>query len=367
MPQLEQLVGLGGRVLGQVLQIIPNAQVRPIPSLDLSNPEVHVEPHWDQIADLGLSAASIGYAVDAFVDGAYAADYYIGGDKIDLTLVGREDLASRIQDIRELPVATPMGELVPLGSIADIRLSSGPEQINHRETQRTITIEVSPPPAVALEDAMDSIRSKIVEPLTHDPAAAGVRINLAGTADKLQATWKALRFNVILALLITYLLMAALFESWIYPFIVIVSVPLAAVGGIAGLWLLNRFVLQPLDVLTMLGFVILIGTVGQQRDPDRPPGAQQHARARHGTRRGAARQRAHAHPTDLHDDDHDGVRPDPARRVAGRRQRALPRPRQRRARRPGRVDGVHAAAGADAVPPAPPGDRAFTGQGRLTP
>ena len=66
---------------------------------------------------------------------------------------------------------------------------------------------------------------------------------------------------MILALLITYLLMAALFESWLYPFVIILSVPLGAVGGIIGLSLLNLFVLQPLDVLTMLGFVILIGTV----------------------------------------------------------------------------------------------------------
>ncbi len=55
--------------------------------------------------------------------------------------------------------------------------------------------------------------------------------------------------------------MAALFESWLYPFVIIFSVPLGAVGGVAGLQLLNAFILQPLDVLTMLGFVILIGTV----------------------------------------------------------------------------------------------------------
>ena len=66
---------------------------------------------------------------------------------------------------------------------------------------------------------------------------------------------------VLLALVITYLLMAALFESWLYPMVIILSVPLGAVGGLLGLRLLNVFVLQPLDVLTMLGFVILIGTV----------------------------------------------------------------------------------------------------------
>jgi len=66
---------------------------------------------------------------------------------------------------------------------------------------------------------------------------------------------------VLLALMITYLLMAALFESWLYPFVIIFSVPLGAVGGILGLSVLNLFMLQTLDVLTMLGFVILIGTV----------------------------------------------------------------------------------------------------------
>ena len=69
-----------------------------------------------------------------------------------------------------------------------------------------------------------------------------------------------MRFNLLLALAITYLLMAALFESWIYPLVNILSVPLAAVGGGVGLWLMNLITEQPLDIITMLGFVILIGT-----------------------------------------------------------------------------------------------------------
>jgi HAE1 family hydrophobic/amphiphilic exporter-1 len=91
--------------------------------------------------------------------------------------------------------------------------------------------------------------------------AGGYRVTLGGTADKLRTTWLALRFNILLALLITYLLMAALFESWLYPLVIILSVPLGAVGGVLGLFVLNLFVPQSLDVLTMLGFVILIGTV----------------------------------------------------------------------------------------------------------
>ena len=87
------------------------------------------------------------------------------------------------------------------------------------------------------------------------------KANLAGTADKLQEARESLQWNFILAIAISYLLMAALFESFLYPIVIMFSVPLAAVGGFVGLRVLNLFTLQAMDVLTMLGFVILIGTV----------------------------------------------------------------------------------------------------------
>ncbi len=267
-PDLQRLVPLGLQVLGQVGTLIPGAQAFPEPSLDLSAPEIHIEPKLVQAADMQVSAADLGFAADALVDGAYAGDYYLDGDKIDLTVMGEERFARSTQDIAALPIATPLGQLVPLAALANISLSSGPEQINHRERVRAITIQVSPPPEVPLEAAMATIQDKIVQPLmASGQLAGGYQINLAGTADKLRQTWHALRFNVMLALLITYLLMAALFESWLYPLVIIFSVPLGAVGGVLGLWLLNQWTMfaygmpQTLDVLTMLGFVILIGTV----------------------------------------------------------------------------------------------------------
>ncbi|QDU10480.1 efflux RND transporter permease subunit [Gimesia aquarii] len=261
-PDLKKLVGMGGQILGQVKQIMPAAQVRPIPSLDLSSPEIHIQPKLVQAAEMGVSSADLGYTANALIDGAFAGDYYLGGDKIDLTIVGRSKHVQNTQDVKALSVATPMGSLVPLEALASVEITSGPEQINHRERQRAITIEVSPPEEMALEDAMGQIQSKIVQPLRENgQLVGGYRIILSGTADKLRDTWAALEFNVMLALLITYLLMAALFESWLYPLVIIFSVPLGAVGGIVGLSILNLFTLQTLDVLTMLGFVILIGTV----------------------------------------------------------------------------------------------------------
>lgn len=269
-PDLNRLVALGGQIFGQVRANIPDVQARPVPSLDLSSPEVHVQPKLIQASEMGFDTAQLGYAVNALVDGAYAGDYYLEGDKIDVTIKGRLDAADSIQELKAMPVATPSGQLVPLEAVADVNPESGPEQINHRERVRSITIEVSPPQDMPLEDAMKIITTKIVGPLRESgQLEGGFRINLAGTADKLASTWDALKFNVGLALLITYLLMAALFESWLYPLVVIFSVPLGAVGGVMGLNVLNwwlasypgAFVGQPLDVLTMLGFVILIGTV----------------------------------------------------------------------------------------------------------
>jgi HAE1 family hydrophobic/amphiphilic exporter-1 len=245
--------------------------------LDLSSPEVHVVPKPIQSADMEMNTTDLGYTVDALVDGAFAADYYLGGDKIDLVIAGSAAFADQTQDIEVLPVATPGGHVVPLSALAKVELSSGPEQVNHRERQRAVTISVNPPPEIPLQDAIDQIRAKIIEPIQNsgqlDADGQQYVITLSGTADKLRDTWRALRWNVVLALLITYLLMAALFESWVYPFVIICSIPLAAVGGILGLRLLNVYQIglasisgspvpppQTLDVVTMLGFVILIGT-----------------------------------------------------------------------------------------------------------
>ncbi len=278
-PELTKLVQLGGRILGgdppgteggmpPIFALVPGAQARPVPSLDLSSPEVHVTPKLLQAAEMGMSAADLGYTVDALVDGAYASDYYLGADKIDLAIRGRDEFARQTQDIGSLPIATRTGQLVPLAALADVQLASGPEQVNHRERERAITIAVTPPPEMPLEAALQIIQTQVVRPLEQSGVLdGGYRITLAGTADKLRNTWDALKWNVILALLITYLLMAALYESWVYPFVIIFSVPFGAAGGLIGLKLLSVYLMlqgqppQALDVLTMLGFVILIGTV----------------------------------------------------------------------------------------------------------
>lgn len=267
-PDLAKLVKLGVQVMGKLPEATPGSQNLPKPSLDLSSPEVQLVPRLEQAADMRLDARQLGYIVDCLVDGGYATDYFHDNDRIDLVIKGDDRFVQRTQDLRTLPVVTPGGQLVPLEALAEVReFSSGPEQILHRERERAITVQVSPPAKMPLEEAQERIQSMIVKPLEGSGALdGGYRITLGGTTDKLVATWKSLWFNLVIAGVITYLLMAALFESWLYPAVVIASVPVGSVGGLLGLWLLNWLgasfgVFQPLDVLTMLGFVILIGTV----------------------------------------------------------------------------------------------------------
>lgn len=269
-PELEKLIGIGSQVLAGVKRNFPeNTQARPEPSLDLSSPELHVKLKPEQASALGINNRELGYAVNVLVDGAYASDYFIGGEKIDLVLLGDDKYGQDTETIKSQYIATRnMSSPVRLDALADVTLGAGPEQINHRERERAISIEVSPPPELSLEEAIETLQTKIIAPLVEQgQLTAEYKVNLSGTADKLNETWGQLKWNLLLAVLITYLLMAALFESWIYPFVIILSVPMGAVGGILGLKLLGYYLVaqgeppQSLDVLTMLGFVILIGTV----------------------------------------------------------------------------------------------------------
>ena len=260
--ELERLTELGRTIMMQTFQVLPGAQAFPRPSLDLDNPEVRVSTHRRRASELGISNRELGFTVSALVDGAKVSDYRNDGREIDLKVMAEESFAHRTHMLEQMPIATPGGRLVTLGAVAGISMVNGPQTINHRERQRAITIQVTPAEQMPLETAMELIESEMIAPLRQEGKLGGLyQINLSGAADKLVETAGALRWNLLLALVITYLLMAALFESFLYPFVIMFSVPLAALGGFLGLAVVNLYTYQALDVLTMLGFIILVGTV----------------------------------------------------------------------------------------------------------
>ena len=262
-PDLNKIVAAAGTMFGMASQMIPNSQIRPVPSLELLYPEVRFVPVRDRVRAAGLSAEDLGVAVDVILDGRKIGDYKEEGKKkINLVLMGQGKDARTPEELAQALVATPQGWAVPLTSLATVRDTYGMNQIRHLERQRTISLQITPPLDVPLEQAMDTINTQLIPSVRQMGLLDGMDVRLSGAADKLSVTRDALQGNFLLAVVITYLLMSALFGNFLYPFIILFTVPLAGAGGFLGLKLENLLIApQPLDVLTMLGFVILIGVV----------------------------------------------------------------------------------------------------------
>lgn len=262
-PDLRKLVGLAGGTFGQLMGMMPEAQLRPVPSLDLGAPEVQILPDPARMADVGLSSEALGNTVDLLLDGGIASDYFEAGKRLDLVVTGFEDYPWETHSMEQVVLRTPTGKIVTLGSLAEVVVTNGPEQVNHLERDRTVSIRVVPPIELPLQEAMEQITEKVIGPMkAQGRIKTPYRVTMSGTADDLVVTREAVKWNLILAAFITYLLISSLFESFFYAFVIMISVPLAAGGGFLGLWLVSTFVTyQTLDILTMLGFIILIGIV----------------------------------------------------------------------------------------------------------
>ncbi len=261
---LNRAVQIGGMMYGIISQEIPGAQIRPVPSLELLFPEVRLIPQRDRLRASGMSASDIGISLDVLMDGRKIGEFKQEGQKkIDLVLKASEHDISTPEKLYNAMITTPQGKIVPVSSLTKLERTSGITEIRHLERKRTITLQVTPPETVPLQEAMEIIDNKVIAVLEEQQMLEGADVGQSGVADKLTETRKVLQWNLILAAAIAYLLMAALFGNFVYPLIIMFTVPLAGAGGFMGLRLVNLLSSRPIpfDILTMLGFVILIGVV----------------------------------------------------------------------------------------------------------
>ncbi|WP_197911870.1 efflux RND transporter permease subunit [Kineobactrum salinum] len=250
----------------------PRIQSQPA-SLSLAQPMVEILPHWERVAELGLDAEGLGFTVAALTDGGYVDEFFLGDDKIDIYLYSEVGQDSSLDTLAQLPIYTPSAAVVPLSSLAQITESVDTSQLRRVNGRRTVTLNIIPPRSIPLETGVQRVREEVVEELRNrGEIPAGVDIDISGAADQLDATREALVSNYLVALLIIYLLMVAIFGHWGYPLLIMTSIPLGIAGGIVGLWLLNAVgsvlpllgltqIVQPFDMISMLGFLILMGTV----------------------------------------------------------------------------------------------------------
>lgn len=259
----DKIVSAAGTLLGSLKQAIPNAQIRPVPSLEISYPEANLIPDRSKVVANGLSEQEFGIYVDVLMDGRKIGEYKPDGRKVmDMVVKSDSQSIGTPEDLLDAIIVTPFGALVRVGDLSKIEYSEGMTQLNHLERKRNIRLEVTPPDSMPLQAAMELITDQLVPKLKAAGKLTDISVSVGGNADKLTETRSALQWNLVLALVITYLLMSALFGNYIYPLIIMFSVPMAAAGGFIGLALVDRFVApQAFDILVMLGFIILVGTV----------------------------------------------------------------------------------------------------------
>ncbi len=239
-----------------ITEKMPGAEVRSFQDLELSEPELRLVPDDRRISESGWTRANVATVVRALGDGVWVGEHFDGDRRLDMIL--RASGWDSPDALAAVPVATPTGGVVPLGELVRIEPTVSSTGLRRVDGRRTIGINVVAPPGTSLQQAMQKLETDVdpaIRPLL--PPDGGIRY--AGDAGSLETALADMRVNIGLALLVLFLVMAALFRSARDSALVMLTVPLASLGGVLGIRLLNLFTPQTLDMLTMVGFIILLG------------------------------------------------------------------------------------------------------------
>ncbi len=256
--QVDEILRAAQAGYGAVSAALPGAQIQPTPGLTLAEPELRMQPKERPIAEAGWTRQQVSAISQTLGTGLYIGDFFNGQRRLNIFL--RSTDWSSPEDLAAIPLSTPNAGVQPLGELVDISRTAGPSSIRRVDRKRTITLQVTPPADLSLEEAIAQIKLK-AEPTILALLSENGSIKYRGSAEALTEALTNMSQSFMLALIILYLLMSALFRSFKDSLLVVLTIPLATIGGIGFLQLTNLIIFQPLDLLTMIGFIILLGLV----------------------------------------------------------------------------------------------------------
>jgi multidrug efflux pump subunit AcrB len=257
-PDIGVLSEVATKAMPVVSQAVPGAQVRPIPGLAIAEPELQLVPNDRRITAAGLDRATIANIVRAVTSGTFVGEYFDGNDRMDMILKG--PTWSSPSELASMPIATPLAGIQTVGELTDIQRTVGPSQLRRVNGQRTLTLSVTPPADMTVQEALENLRD-VAGPQLRDILPADVSVAYRGTADRLEQAFSKMTANLATAAVVLFLILAAMFRSLRDATLVMLSMPLAIAGGVGALRILNLFTVQAMDLLTMIGFLILLGLV----------------------------------------------------------------------------------------------------------
>ena len=255
---LESLLKAAQVAYGTISQALPGSSIRPFPGLELAEPELRLVPDERRIVESGWTRQEVAQIVRSLGDGLFVGDFFDGQERLDV-IVRVEDW-QHPEDLAAIPLATPKAGVMPVGELLKVVRTAGPDQIRRLDRRRTVTLQITPPKNVSLEEALETLEQK-VEPVIAGLLPEDGELRYSGTADQLKVALSQMRDSLLLALVLLYLLMSAMFRSFKDSLLVLLALPLAAVGSVLALRAANLFIFQPMDLLTMIGFIILLGLV----------------------------------------------------------------------------------------------------------
>ncbi|MGM0658394.1 MAG: efflux RND transporter permease subunit [Pseudomonadota bacterium] len=256
--EFEQLLEAGQVGFARISQVMPEANVRPEPGLEMAEPELRLIPDDRRIAELGWTRSQVATMIRALGNGAFLGEYFDGDQRLDVILRGER--WSTPEELMATPLSSPTGEIVTLGELVTLERTAGPNEIRRVDRSRTLTLQVTPPSGMPMETALEILKAE-VEPDIREALPPGGVITYRGTAEALGETLRNLAGSFLLAIVILYLLISALFRSFKDSLLVVLTLPMATIGGVLGLRLIDVLFGQAMDMLTMIGFVILLGLV----------------------------------------------------------------------------------------------------------
>jgi HAE1 family hydrophobic/amphiphilic exporter-1 len=219
------------------------------------DPELVVNVDRQQAADLGLTPSQVASVLRTGLAGSIVGTFRPQGTTgWDISVILNPDERARVEQVGQIPIVTPRGQTIQLGQIANVTTSTGPTQIDRRDRQRSVYVTADLQGRVAGDVAKD-----IQTGLDRINVPNGYKVTQGGDAQSQNETFGQILTALGLSVLLMYMLMVALFESLIFPLMIMFSLPLAVVGAFGLLALTGN----TLNMLSMIGMILLTGLVGK--------------------------------------------------------------------------------------------------------
>lgn len=251
-PTLDSVLYYANEVLAEVKKIPGTTEARL--SVEAGNPEIFVSVDRDKMASLGLSLEMVGATMQTAFNGNNNAKFRQGEFDYDINIKLDDFDRKSIDDIRSLSLVNNKGQLIRLDQFADVEESTGPSRLERKDRITSVSVQ-----SQVVGRPSGTVTTEIQQQLATTTPPAGVSYEFGGDAQNQSEAFSSLLIAFASSILLVYLILVALYDNYVYPLVVLFSIPLAMVGSLLALALTQH----TLSIFTLLGIIMLIGLVAK--------------------------------------------------------------------------------------------------------